>query len=611
MKKINLFLLMIVLCYPALLEAQNSDKITRVLEYKPAPGQHINRLFPTPAMSDTYNNALAFASARLVNNAGMLGLGGYGGYVVVGFDHSIVNVQDEFDFKVLGNAFTNSAEPGIVMVCQDINKNGKPDPQEPWYELAGSDYYKATTIRNYAITYHRPNPDGQKSNIRWTDNQGNEGHITHISFATQATMFPLWVSENTMTFRGTRLAGNATQSGSTWLLPALAWGYVDNHANNAAISNNGFKIDWAVDDSGNPVHLEYIDFIKVYTGMVQEAGWLGETSTEIAGIIDLHPNAVLPTFPPVGNDYITLDLQNTTTLAANPLQPNSRWADTYTENAYLESQKFIFSHRTGWGGTYWDGFTMSNYADNNDYGYDWVPNQWGSMTQGGVNGLGSNFLIGYWGSYNDTGATNVTQTSNYISFTDAKPHKAIGTYVTNAPWSYYGIKNGDQFARRFVQGDYFKLIAKGFAADGVTETGTAEFYLADYRSVNPAQWKLHNTWQWFDLTSLGVVSYIQFTMESTDAGAWGINTATLFCMDKLTVQSIDDVRTVTEATQTSHAYRSGKTLYALPVGAQVSVFTLCGNVYHQQKATGSTMELPDNGLYIIRIEYDGNTQILK
>ena len=119
---------------------ENSPNISRVIEYRPAPGQHINRLFPTQDMSDTPENALKFANEKLVNNAGMVGLGSFGGYVIVGFDHPIVNLKGEYDFKVLGNAFTNGAEPGIVMVCQDLNKNGIPDDDEPWYELAGSDY---------------------------------------------------------------------------------------------------------------------------------------------------------------------------------------------------------------------------------------------------------------------------------------------------------------------------------------------------------------------------------------------------------------------------------------------------------------------------------------
>jgi len=293
MNKITTVLVLSMLLKASFSGAQNSDKITRVLDYKPAPGQHINRLFPTPAMSDTYSNALAFANSKLVNNSSMLGLGAFGGYVVVGFDHSIVNVHGEYDFKALGNSFSNGAEPGIVMVCQDLNRNGLPDANEPWYELAGSEYNNSQTIHNYEVSYYRPTPDGQKSNIRWADNHGNEGVVTHISFASQATMYPLWISENTLTFKGTLLPKNAVQSGTTWTLPAVGTGYVDNYANSASIDKNGFNIDWAVDDTGKPVNLEYIDFIKVYTAMQQEVPVLGETSTEFAGIIDLHPNFII------------------------------------------------------------------------------------------------------------------------------------------------------------------------------------------------------------------------------------------------------------------------------------------------------------------------------
>lgn len=293
MKRITYFLSVFLVLTAQLINAQNSDKITRVLDYKPAPGQHINRLFPTPAMSDTYTNALAFASSKLVNNTAMLGLGAFGGYAVVGFDHSIVNVAGEYDFKALGNAYSNGAEPGIVMVCQDLNKNGQPDTDEPWYELAGSEYNHAQTIHNYRITYYRPQPDLQKSNIVWKDNQGGQGVVTHISFASQATMYPLWVAEDSMVFTGTKLRGNLVMSGTTYTLPAFDWGYVDNLANSAANDKIGFDIDWAVDANGNHVQLAYIDFIKVYTALVQEAGILGETSTEFAGIVDLHPQAVV------------------------------------------------------------------------------------------------------------------------------------------------------------------------------------------------------------------------------------------------------------------------------------------------------------------------------
>ena len=55
------------------------------------------------------------------------------------FDHPVVNVPGEYDLRTTGNnvCITNTeigamAEPGIVMVCQDLNKNGIPDPDGPW-----------------------------------------------------------------------------------------------------------------------------------------------------------------------------------------------------------------------------------------------------------------------------------------------------------------------------------------------------------------------------------------------------------------------------------------------------------------------------------------------
>ncbi len=41
----------------------------------------------------------------------MITLGGFGGYVTVGFDHTIQNVEGLRDFRVLGNAFYANANP--------------------------------------------------------------------------------------------------------------------------------------------------------------------------------------------------------------------------------------------------------------------------------------------------------------------------------------------------------------------------------------------------------------------------------------------------------------------------------------------------------------------
>ncbi|MBQ5409108.1 MAG: dockerin type I repeat-containing protein, partial [Muribaculaceae bacterium] len=115
---------------------------------------------------------------------------------------------------------------------------------------------------------------------------------------------PAWAEGETLTFEGTKLPCNAVDEsgqGSYYVQHFFDWGYVDNRPDNSygyytdvtnAVLNDGFNLDWAVDDEGNPVELMQVDFVKVYCAELQDCGWLGETSTEVCGAIDLHPNAV-------------------------------------------------------------------------------------------------------------------------------------------------------------------------------------------------------------------------------------------------------------------------------------------------------------------------------
>ena len=52
-----------------------------------------------------------------------------------------------------------------------------------------------------------------------------------------------------------------------------------------------------MNDDGTPKELKKIDFVKVYCAVLQQCGWLGETSTEVCGAIDLHPDAVAEAEP--------------------------------------------------------------------------------------------------------------------------------------------------------------------------------------------------------------------------------------------------------------------------------------------------------------------------
>ena len=276
----------------------------KVYEYTPAPGQFINEL-KTGGFDSTQTTpeaAIAYAERRMgeVDKNGnpypnWVSLGGFGGYIVVGFDHSIDN-SGSYDFAVLGNSFKGSSEPGIVWVMQDENGNREPD--DTWYELAGSETGKPETIQNYAVTYYRPSEPMQP--VKWTDNQGNSGEIDYLlQFHRQEYYYPLWIEADSYTLTGTCLAArnyDASGNGSYWVNTEYDWGYADNFSpidrltdedNASAGANaNHFRISDAIDANGKHKDLEYIDFVKVQVGVNAKSGWLGEVSTEVFGFHD-------------------------------------------------------------------------------------------------------------------------------------------------------------------------------------------------------------------------------------------------------------------------------------------------------------------------------------
>ncbi len=262
------------------------NKITQVFDFLPAPGQLTNSL-PAATAEDTDETMRALAESKLTSGS-MISLGGFGGYVEMGFDHTIVNKEGN-DFVVLGNAFSTWAEPGIIMVSYDANANGIADDE--WYEIAGSEHNKATTIKNYEITYYKPEAEPENATepnyIRWTDNQGEEGYIAKNAFH-QQTYYPMWKGE-TITFKGTYLKSNIydqSGKGTYWVNPAYDWGYADNWSNND--EKGQIDISWAVNNEGELVDLKGIDFVKVYSANQAAGGWLGEVSTEVTGFKDLN-----------------------------------------------------------------------------------------------------------------------------------------------------------------------------------------------------------------------------------------------------------------------------------------------------------------------------------
>ena len=292
MKKYVLILLLATACNSSetITTSRIEEAASRVLEYTPAPGQFINNPqagFPADTPITTSAEAVAYAQARLkmggepdagaeTASYGYVSLGGWGGYIVLGFDIPVPNTGD-YDLYVTGNSFNGSSEPGIVWVAQDADGDGS-HLGETWYELKGSEY--ANAVFGYGTTYVEQ-PDGT---VAWTDNKGGDGSIDR-TIHTQSYV-PAWVQP--LSYTGTRLPDNVLFDQETGIydMTSFAWGYVDNASTiDGAGTKNRFKISNAVDADGNPANLRQIDFVKIQTGVNCKAGNnVGEISTEVCAV---------------------------------------------------------------------------------------------------------------------------------------------------------------------------------------------------------------------------------------------------------------------------------------------------------------------------------------
>jgi len=274
--------------------------VSQVLEYKPAPGQFIN--------TDHWGS-LSGAQSLVGGINGHISLGAYGGYIVVGFDHSIQNDANNpygVDFTVFGNPMTNWSEPGIVWVSKDVNANGLAD--DAWYELAGSEHGSKSTYHDYGVTYFNPHA---YADVPFVDNYNRRRAVLVNVYHTQE-YYPgasfTNVNQAQQYYTGTLISPNVDDSNPYYIQSfPLDYGYADNHVKQSGdpvtqpdnpttsalegAGGDAFDISWAIDAQGNSVSLDSIDFIKIQTGVSRDCGWLGEMSTEVTGVVDVAPQA--------------------------------------------------------------------------------------------------------------------------------------------------------------------------------------------------------------------------------------------------------------------------------------------------------------------------------
>lgn len=214
------------------------------------------------------------------------------------------------------------------------------------------------------------------------------------------------------------------------------------------------------------------------------------------------------------------------------LGAESVWNGADGSGGFVSGAGHFQNNYTDWGyGAYsWDGWAYSNITNNTMAG---VGNQFSAITGTGVDSA----------NYGISGLS-----LDYMSGTyDALPSRLtfeevqapVSAYFTNTTYAYYSMKNGDSFAKKFGgktgnDSDWFMLKITGKDAAGAV-TGTVDFYLADFRSADNSKDYIVSDWQKVDLSGLGTVKTLEFTLLSSDNGNYGMNTPPYFAMDDLTV----------------------------------------------------------------------------
>lgn len=305
------------------------------------------------------------------------------------------------------------------------------------------------------------------------------------------------------------------------------------------------------------------------------------------------------------DDIITLDL----TKAATEMTYNAttgQWNEIET-NPTIDSQCFSFLHvaHHDYGMLYWYGFTASNSADNTIKD-DFLTYQYSNMAKGGivlnedgtvktdkfglpVTDASVPYILGYYEAYSEGHACD-------IIINDGKSYDAVGVYINLNSYAYYTFINGYSVARPFSNGDKYYVTIHGVSPEGNEKTIDVD--LCTYTNGDLT---INRGWKYVDLTSLGTVNEIYFTITTTDSGDWGPNTPMYFCLDKLMVKKNESSSAASLlAGSNKISYDRANKIVTVGDAGFAAVYDVAGHMVMSSEAQSFSIDHLSSGVYVVK-----------
>lgn len=245
---------------------------------------------------------------------------------------------------------------------------------------------------------------------------------------------------------------------------------------------------------------------------------------------------------------------------------------------------------------YWSGgFIYSNSTNVTTPGFT---NDYSAYTGNGAENS-SNYAVNYGGS---------------IDFTTEK--LVSGIAITNTTYAALSMLNGDSFGKKFGSSmdahgnpdgtngdDWFRLLIIGKDAQS-NVTDTVVFYLADYRFPDTLDDYIVNTWETVDLTPLGSVQFLEFALESSDVGQFGMNTPAYFALDNLTYGTLHVAQNA-QIVFNAYPNPANEQIHIQSDKGTVTIFSMTGETLISQATTGTiTLDLSglNAGAYLVEVQ---------